>query len=161
MYKIEIDGPKTLECDVLVIGSGAGGSAVANTLAKAGVNVLIVEEGPEINPNHPPAGLSLSMQEIWRNGGLTSTLGTQIAYAEGRSVGGGTQINSAIFQSAPGEILDEWRASNNIDNFSVAEMNQYYKRAIAAVHASEVVADDTSGANLRQATKLMGWRLVI
>ena len=33
------------DCDVLVIGSGAGGATTAATLAVAGHEVLIVEEG--------------------------------------------------------------------------------------------------------------------
>lgn len=37
--------PKVIEVDVLIIGSGAGGSVVASILAKAGHNVLVVEKG--------------------------------------------------------------------------------------------------------------------
>mgnify|MGYP006392068867 CR=1 FL=1 len=33
------------DCDVLIIGSGAGGATTAATLAEAGHDVLIVEEG--------------------------------------------------------------------------------------------------------------------
>jgi ribulose 1,5-bisphosphate synthetase/thiazole synthase len=35
-----------LEADVVVIGSGAGGGVTAEILANAGLEVLIVEEGP-------------------------------------------------------------------------------------------------------------------
>ena len=35
-----------LECDACVIGSGAGGGVVAETLTRAGLDVVIVEEGP-------------------------------------------------------------------------------------------------------------------
>ena len=48
---IAIEGPTTLTCDVLVIGTGAGGASAAATLADAGVDVLMLEEGP-----HIPAG---------------------------------------------------------------------------------------------------------
>jgi choline dehydrogenase-like flavoprotein len=36
--------------DVVVIGSGAGGGTVVHTLTKLGVNVLLLEAGPMINP---------------------------------------------------------------------------------------------------------------
>ena len=36
---------RTLEADVVIIGSGAGGGITAELLARAGLSVLIVEEG--------------------------------------------------------------------------------------------------------------------
>ena len=39
-----------MRTEVLVVGSGAGGATTAAVLAAAGVDVLIVEEGPEVAP---------------------------------------------------------------------------------------------------------------
>ena len=41
---------KNLDCEVLVIGSGAGGSTIAETLTDQGFEVLMVEEGPKALP---------------------------------------------------------------------------------------------------------------
>ena len=35
-----------LDYDICIVGSGAGASPVAYTLAKAGANVLVLEKGP-------------------------------------------------------------------------------------------------------------------
>jgi choline dehydrogenase-like flavoprotein len=40
-----------LDTDVLIIGSGAGGSVTAALLAQAGRDVTVVEEGPWIDPD--------------------------------------------------------------------------------------------------------------
>jgi choline dehydrogenase-like flavoprotein len=45
--------------DVVIIGSGGGGAPIANTLAKAGKRVLILEKGPLLQPQYQSAtGLS-------------------------------------------------------------------------------------------------------
>ena len=41
----------TLDTDVLIIGSGAGGAVTAATVARAGRAVTIVEEGPWVDPD--------------------------------------------------------------------------------------------------------------
>ena len=38
-------GTVTLTADVVVVGSGAGGSTVAATLAESGLDVIVLEEG--------------------------------------------------------------------------------------------------------------------
>ena len=37
---------QTLEADVVIVGSGAGGGTAAEILTKAGLSVIIVEGGP-------------------------------------------------------------------------------------------------------------------
>ncbi|HYX13570.1 MAG TPA: GMC family oxidoreductase [Nostoc sp.] len=58
------------EFDVVIIGSGAGGSPIAYTLAKAGKSVLILEKGPLFRPQYQsPQGLSdFKRDELFANG---------------------------------------------------------------------------------------------
>ena len=41
-----VSGSNKFECDVLIIGSGPGGCVTANELVSAGIDVLMLEEGP-------------------------------------------------------------------------------------------------------------------
>ena len=118
-FVIRVDGPATLTCDVLVIGTGAGGASAAATLADAGIDVLMLEEGPYVPADEAPRMLSEALPKLWRGGGLTAIAGaTPIALAEGRCVGGGTEINSAIFQRAPDTVIEGWAESNHLADFS-------------------------------------------
>ncbi len=160
MNVLAIDGPQKLSCEVLVIGTGAGGASVAATLAAAGADVLMVEEGPYIPAAEAPAGLSRSMPKMWRGGGLLTTLGSQVAFAEGRCVGGGTEINSAIFQPTPDSVLQQWAAANSIGDFSSASLKPYFDRAAAVVNASRTPGPASPPtAILARAGQAMGWQV--
>ena len=41
----EVTGELSVECDVVIVGSGAGGATMAVELAEAGVDVVVIEEG--------------------------------------------------------------------------------------------------------------------
>lgn len=127
----------TMDCDVLIIGSGAGGATVGHTLAENGRDVLMLEEGPHVPAEAANETLSDSFQSIWRAGGMTMAFGKPpTVYAEGRCVGGSTEINSAIFQRAPHALLDVWAERYRIDTFSPAVMEGLYDDVARLVNAS-------------------------
>jgi choline dehydrogenase-like flavoprotein len=97
------------ECDVAIVGSGAGGAVAATVLAEAGLDVLVLESGPYVThhdyPTDPLAGLPL----MYRDGGLTIARGRPpIGVPVGRTVGGTTVINSGTCFRAPDGVLAEW-----------------------------------------------------
>ena len=161
MTSFLVESSELLECEALVIGSGAGGSSVALTLANAGLDVLIVEEGPYVPAADAPPGLAQSMLRMWRGGGLLTTLGgAQIAMAEGRCVGGGTEINSAIFQRAANEVISEWAITNRLRDFTPDLLAPYYEQAAAEVSASRTL--DVAGPPtdiLVSAGNAMNWKV--
>ena len=61
--------PERITCDVAIIGSGAGAGITAELLTKAGLNVVIVEEGPlktstDFKQREPEAYASLYLSLI-------------------------------------------------------------------------------------------------
>jgi choline dehydrogenase-like flavoprotein len=101
---------EVIETNVLVIGSGAGGAVVAATLAEAGFEVVIAEEGPDVQDSVERANSPESIHRQYRNGGLTPIMGNpRIAYMEGRCVGGSTEINSGFWHRTPASVLASWQ----------------------------------------------------
>ena len=148
-----------LDCDILIIGSGAGGAVVADVLTRAGLDVLMLEEGPYVPSAQAPKTATEAFPKLWRSGGVTAALGPQpVTYAEGRCVGGGTEINSAIFQRTPPELLDEWAARYRIAEFDAERLAPYFDRSAATVNAS--LTPGPLGAHsetLRLGGEALGW----
>jgi choline dehydrogenase-like flavoprotein len=152
----------TLDTEVLVVGSGAGGATTAATLAAAGRSVLVVEEGPWVDPD---AIEPFSLDEMvvkYRHHGSSAALGSPpVAYAEGRCVGGSTEVNSGLWHRLPDHLVDEWAATYDIDEFSPAALSGYAARVEEAQSVSFVPgAPPLSSALLERGATKLGWRSV-
>ncbi len=110
----------------LVVGSGAGGALTAALLAEAGRDVLIIEEGPWVDPaDVEPFSLD-QMARQYRGGGLTAALGRPpVAYAEGRCAGGSTEVNAGLYHLAGEGTLARWRRKHAIDGLTTEDLAPY------------------------------------
>ena len=70
-----LDGDLAVECDVVVIGTGAGGAVVGRELAEAGLAVVFVEEGRYFDRTHFNGRAFAMQQKLYRRGGLTFSIG--------------------------------------------------------------------------------------
>ena len=104
-----------MDAEVLVVGSGAGGSTTAAVLAEAGFDVLIVEEGEWVEQGSVVPFSLEQMDRQYRSGGVTVALGLpSIAYTEGRCAGGGTEINSGLYRRPPDDVMQQWAVDFDI-----------------------------------------------
>ncbi len=99
-----------LDADFVVVGSGAGGSAAALTLARGGASVLLVEAGAWRDPDDYPVSVYGAMRDLMDDWGSTITRGRALwPVVQASAVGGTTVINSAISVTTPGDIFAQWR----------------------------------------------------
>ncbi|MCP4035323.1 MAG: GMC family oxidoreductase [bacterium] len=143
----ELAGDVVTDCDVVVIGSGAGGATVARELAEAGLDVVIVEEGGPVD--RADFGLSVLERTVryCRNNGLTTAIGDSvIPIPMGRVVGGTTVVNSGTCLRAPDAILDEWAKEHGAHLASPDGMGRQYDRLDASLNI-QPVSDEIMGRN--------------
>jgi choline dehydrogenase-like flavoprotein len=103
----EVGSGRTLQADVVIVGSGPGGASAARTLAEGGMKVVVLEEGPSSSrflPNYSNTA-RYHMQE---GGAIVAQGSTFLPIAAGRGVGGGTLINSALCFRTPRGVLEQW-----------------------------------------------------
>jgi long-chain-alcohol oxidase len=109
-----ITEPLCLECDILIVGSGAGGCMAASVLSKAGFKVLVVEQG-----GYQSASSSTHGNSYLRTGNL--------CLATGACLGGSSQTSAAnTCQPLPETVLQEWKDLLQLDPLVIAE----YKTAL-------------------------------
>lgn len=95
-------------CKVVVVGTGAGGAVAAATLAEAGIDTIIVEEGVQYGPSDH-ADVVTSLSRMYVNAGMSLALGwPPIPIPLGCVVGGTTAINSSTCFRPPREKVAAW-----------------------------------------------------
>jgi choline dehydrogenase-like flavoprotein len=72
------------------------------------------------------------MRRKYRSGGVTVAMGSpKIAYAEGRCVGGGSEVNSGLYHRTPDDVLDAWRRDFALDGASPDDLRAALRRVRA------------------------------
>ncbi|MBA2567156.1 MAG: FAD-dependent oxidoreductase [Thermoleophilaceae bacterium] len=104
----EVEDDATLEADVCVVGSGAGGSVIAARLAEAGRSVLVLEMGGYRNEQDFKQLELVGMQELYYGGGLVRSESGSINVLAGSTLGGGTVVNYMNCIRTPERIRREW-----------------------------------------------------
>ena len=98
----------TLDCDVCVVGSGAGGGVIAARAAEADKQVLVLEAGAYRNEADFKSLELPGMQELYYGGGLAASEDGSISILAGQTLGGGTVVNYMNCIPTPERIVTEW-----------------------------------------------------
>ncbi len=120
--------PQRIECDVAIIGSGAGAGITAELLTKAGLHVVIVEEGQlksstDFKQREPEAYASLYQEAAGRK-----TKDKGITILQGRSVGGTTTVNWTSSFETPPDTLQFWQDKFGLKDYTPEALDPYFKQ---------------------------------
>lgn len=101
--------------DVVIIGTGAGGATAARVLSEAGLDVILVEEGPFIPKEQRRLDAFGAFKGMWRDAGFQVAQGRAVTpVLQGCAVGGSTVINGAIIHRLPASIHAAWDREHSV-----------------------------------------------
>ena len=155
--------PLELTCDVVVVGSGAGGAVVAAELAEAGLDVVVLEEGGHHTTEEFTPDSSAMVRMLYRDGGATFARGRPpVQFAEGRCVGGSTTMNGGMCWRTPERVLERWAREDGVDGIAPGDMERYFERVERFVSAAPQDPGSVGRDNelLREGADALGWRVV-
>lgn len=158
----DMHGDTVIDCDVVIVGSGAGGAPVAAELAEAGFDVVVLEEGSYYQTRDFTADTSAMVRQLYRDGGATIAIGNPpIMFQEGRAVGGSTVINGGMSWRTPDDILARWRNEAGLD-VTPENLEPYFARVEKRIHVAPNDSEAIGNENLilKRGAEVMGWNYI-
>ena len=129
-----LQADRTIEADVVIVGSGAGGGVSAEILALAGLKVIIVEEGALKSSKDFKMREADAYPALYQESAARKTRDKAINILQGRTVGGSTTVNWTSSFRTPAGTLAYWQKHFGLADYSPAAMAPWFDMMEARLH---------------------------
>ena len=156
----ELANGELLSADVIIIGTGAGGGTTAEIMAKAGLKVLMLEEGPLKSTNDFRMDEREAYHDLYQESAGRMSKDGAMSILQGRCVGGTTVINWTSSFRTPEPTLDYWAKEFKVEGFARSEMDPWFETMEQRLNVApwQVQPNENNSVLARGATALgIGW----
>ena len=133
----ELTESQTIDCDVCIIGSGAGGGMLAEGLAQAGFDVVMLEAGEHRTQKDFNMDEGVAFARLYQEGGLRATDDLSITILQGECVGGTTTINWTTCFRTPDPILTQWQHRYGLTDLTNENLTPHFEAVEKRLNISE------------------------
>ncbi|MYM68177.1 GMC family oxidoreductase [Pseudoduganella sp. FT55W] len=123
----QLQADQTLEADVVIVGSGAGGGVTAEILALSGLKVLIVEEGALKSSKDFKMREATAYPELYQEAATRKTKDKGITILQGRTVGGSTTVNWTSSFRTPDITLRYWNKRFGLSDYTPEALAPWFE----------------------------------
>ncbi|MBP7131363.1 MAG: GMC family oxidoreductase [Aquabacterium sp.] len=128
--------PPQIECDVAIVGTGAGAGISAELLSRAGLKVVLIEEGPLRTSSDFNQKESEAYRTLYQESAARRTLDGAISILQGRCVGGTTVINWTSSFRTPDSTLRHWQDVYGLKDYTTETMTPWFEQAERRLNVS-------------------------
>lgn len=148
-------------CDVCIVGSGAGGSTAAQNFARAGLKVVVVEEGGYFTTPRFRMREDEAYPWLYQDGGQRASKDASVAIYQGKAVGGGTVVNWTTCFRLPEDVLEHWKTQHGVSGFTASDLIPHYETVEKRLNIHKVGLDEINRNNrlLYDGCKTLGWEV--
>ena len=136
-----------VEADVCVIGSGAGGAVTAARLARAGLRVVVLEEGGYFTSERFTMSEEDCYPNLYQEAGTRTTKDLSVAIFQGRAVGGTTVVNWTTCFRTPERTLARWRSHHGVDGLDLETLRPHYEAVEERLSIARIPLDKVNRNN--------------
>jgi choline dehydrogenase-like flavoprotein len=126
---------RTIEADIAIIGTGAGGGVSAEILTLAGLSVVMIEEGPLKSSRDFKMREADAYPALYQESAARKSGDKAINILQGRSVGGSTTVNWTSSFRTPEQTLLYWE-KNGLSGYSAAALQPWFEMMEQRLHIS-------------------------
>ena len=156
----DLQGDLSLEVDAVVVGTGAGGSIALRELARAGLDVVALEEGAWSTVADFDQREDTMLPRLFQDMGGRATEDMAIRVLQGRGVGGSTVHNTNLCKRTPEAILELWAREHGVVGASAADMKPAFETIERDLSVSLIPQSMRNANNdvLAAGCAALGWR---
>jgi len=136
-----VDDSLTLEADVCVVGSGAGGGVIAGKLAAEGRQVAVLEMGGYYTESDFNQLELWAYEHLYHGGSLHPTAEGQVTLMAGASLGGGTTVNWTNCLRTPDLVREEWEREHGLEGLAGREFDRHLDAVLERIGATDACSD--------------------
>lgn len=149
-----------LDCDLCVVGTGAGGGMLLRDAARAGLRVIALEEGGHHRPRDFNQRERAMLSLLFQDQASRQTDDGLVTVLQGRGVGGSTIHNTNLCKRAPERVLEEWAERFGLDGWRPEALRADFDAVEADLHVSDIDPGQVNRNNqlLLDGMQRLGWR---